>query len=155
MSANEHVKIAFDLDPADGHGYETETVWAEPVGGDRFRLQNSPFFAFGVSAEDVVSAVPARKGIYKFQQVVQMGGHSTYRIFLQDSTIADDCFLTRWHEIQALGATYENGNGRFVSVDIPPETDIRKIYCLLEQGEKDGVWAFEEANYEEITRRVQ
>jgi uncharacterized protein DUF4265 len=50
------VKITFALEPEAWHGYRTETVWAEKLGRNRYRLRNTPFYAFGVSAEDVVFA---------------------------------------------------------------------------------------------------
>jgi uncharacterized protein DUF4265 len=151
----EHVKIVFQLDPNEQQGYETEKMWAERTGPNEFRILNSPFFVFGVSAEDVVRAAELEEGVYEFQRVVEKGGHSTYRIFLQaETTIDDEAFLVRWARIQALGATYENGNGRFVSVNVRPNSDVRKICGLLEQGESDGVWAFEEANYEGAAGRV-
>ena len=31
-------------------------MWAERVGPDEFRILNSPFFVFGVSAEEIVKA---------------------------------------------------------------------------------------------------
>ena len=116
---------------------------------------NSPFFVFGVSAEDIVRAIELEYELYEFQRVVEKGGHSTYRIFLQDElTTTDQRFLARWAGIQTLGATYENGNGRFVSVDVPPVSHVKEIYGLLEQGKRDGVWAFEEANYEAAAGRL-
>ena len=145
---NERVKIDFELNPEDQQGYETENVWAERIGDNEFRLLNSPFFVFGVSAEDIVSA--QRHGsAYKFDHVVRPGGHSTYRVFLQGGrTIQDESFQSPWAEIRKLGATFENANDRLVSVDVPPGVDVVRLYGLLKQGEENGVWAFEEGNYE-------
>jgi Domain of unknown function (DUF4265) len=144
----EKVKVIFDLNPEDQQRYSTEGVWAERVGPDEFRILNSPFFVFGVSADDVVKAT-LRDNDYRFERVVQKGGHSTYRIFLQDGrTVQGDDFRSRWETIRRLGATFENANDRFVSVDVTPAGDIVKVYDLLKQGEADGVWVFEEGNYE-------
>jgi hypothetical protein len=49
-------KICFQLDQNEWHGYATESVWAQHVAGNRFRLLNTPFFAKGVSYLDVVIA---------------------------------------------------------------------------------------------------
>lgn len=145
---NERVKIDFQLNAEDQQGFETENVWAEKVGENEFLVLNSPFFVFGVSAEDIVSA--QRHGnAYKFDHVVKPGGHSTYRVFLQGGrTIHDESFQSRWTEISKLGVTFENANDRLVSVDVPPGVDVVSFYALLKQGEDGGVWAFEEGNYE-------
>ena len=74
------VTIVVNLEPDAWHGYGTETVWAEKVGGNRYRLRNTPFYAFGVSAEDVVFAEPDDEARLVFSSVSLRGGHSTYRI---------------------------------------------------------------------------
>ncbi len=33
---------------------------------------------------------------------------------------------------------------------MPPDADIKKIYSILKNGENDGLWVFEEANFEHI-----
>ena len=148
LLTGERVKIGFGLNPDDQQPYSTESVWAERVGPDEFRILNSPFFIFGVSAEDIVKAKPDNGG-YKFDHVARKGGHSTYRVFLQGGrTLDGEDFRSRWTPIQALGATFENANDRLLSVDVAPGVDIAKVYDLLKQGEADGVWAFEEGNYE-------
>jgi len=101
-----------------------------------------------VSVEDIVFADQS-DGFLDFREVLHKGGHSTYRLFLQGGrTIQGEDFASLWKPISELGATYENANSRFVAVDIPPGKDIRTIYNHFEEGEKLGVWAFEEANYE-------
>jgi len=140
-------KIEFNLNPEDQQEVETETLWAKEIGPNLFQIENSPFFIFGISADDVVSA-EEDGGILRFRGAVSRGGHSTYRVFLQDGrTINSSDFMNYWQPIGFLGATFENANNSFVSVDIPPGKDVAAIYALLQKGEDDGVWAFEEAHY--------
>lgn len=144
MSSDNRVKIEFRVDPNDERSVKTERLWAERVGPGRFRLLNNPFFLFGISADDVVEADDG----FKFRRVVSRGGHSTYRIFLQGGrTITEPDFLAYWRPISDLGATFENANDHFISVDIPPGVDVAAIYELMEKGERDGMWAFEEVHY--------
>lgn len=144
----ENVRIMFHLDPGNEQGIKTETVWAQPIGPGTFRIANSPFYVFGVSSEDVVSARETA-GRLVFQEVISKGGHSTYRVFLHDGrTIHSPEFKKLWTPISELGATFENANDHFVAVDIPKGRDIHAIYELLDQGEQDEVWSFEEGNYE-------
>jgi hypothetical protein len=51
-----HVRIP--LDPADEGSPHSESVWAEPMGGDCYRIANVPFFAHDVGLHDVVLAIP-------------------------------------------------------------------------------------------------
>src|SRR5688500_12587671 len=60
-----------------------ETVWAQPIGPDQYRLDNSPFWAYGVSWRDVVEAHPDEDGMLTFVRVVQKSGHRTLRLILK------------------------------------------------------------------------
>ena len=59
-------------------------------------------------------------------------------------------FLDRWRELEFLGCSYE-GSGvserRLYSIDMPPSVPVHEAYSLLEKGEEDGVWNFEEGLY--------
>lgn len=141
------VRIRFELDPRDHPAYECENLWAEPVEVGEFRILNSPFLVFGVSANDIVKA-RKKQGAYRFWEVVRRGGHSTYRIFLSGGrTINDPAFQRLWRRIAAFGCTFENANDLFVTVDVPPPVDVGKVYRLLKEGELNQVWVFEEAHY--------
>jgi hypothetical protein len=130
------VRVLFQLGPGAWGGTVTERLWAEPVGTDRYRLRNTPFFAFGVSAEDVVFAEPV-DGQLTFKGVSIRGGHSTYRIVVLNA----DGFADGWAPLEALGCTFEEGD--LLAVDVPQQTDIYEAYRLLELGVDAGVWEFE------------
>jgi hypothetical protein len=138
------VKVTFELEPSDWHDHATESVWAVPLGGDKYQVQNVPFHAYGVSYYDVVTARPNELGQLIVQGVDQRGGHSTYRVILNPGT-TDEEFETAWNELGSLGSTYERATDRLVAIDVPPETDIYKVYAGLESGERNNVWGFEEA----------
>lgn len=142
------IRIHVPLDPADEQGIDSEGLWAERVSADTFRLQNSPFFAYDLSAQDVVRAEKV-EGAWIFREVVERGGHSTYRVYLQDERELSDAEVQEaWKPIAALGALLENANDRFFAVDVPPGAKLEGIYDLLEQAEDSGLWEFEEAHYE-------
>lgn len=58
-------------------------MWAEALGAGEYRLCNVPFYAFDVSYEDVVGAVKEAVGL-AFTFVIRRGGHSTYRLLLNE-----------------------------------------------------------------------
>lgn len=140
-------KIILQL-PADAwHGYATETVWAEKVGADRYRVRSVPFYAKGVSNEDIV-VTASEDGKRVVTGVVLRGGHSTYRIFLSESAeFGQRLFDTYWRPLAEIGCTLERATNRLLAIDIPPLTSINEAYKLLERGERAGVWNFEEGHY--------
>lgn len=135
------------MNPADWHGYETESVWAELVEGNRYRLRNIPFFVKGVSFEDIVF-IREKEGDLFFESTSIASGHSTYRIILE-KTIFDSDFSSYWLPLEELGCSYESSDRNktyLLAVDVPPGADIHKVYGLLDEGEKEGIWEFEEGH---------
>ncbi|SRR6266568_2134112 len=131
------VRVMFELD-----GNTTERLWAEPVGAGRYRLRNTPFFAFGVSTEDIVFA-EERSGLLCFTGVSIRAGHSTYRV-KRTGHCGDDLWQARWEPLARLGCTYESGT--VLAVDVPPSADIYAVYELLEGGVSAGAWDFDEGH---------
>jgi hypothetical protein len=137
------VQVLFPLEANAWHGSATERLWAEEVEKGQFRLQNSPFYAFGVSFEDIVSATEV-DGQLTYQRVLHRGGHSTYRLRLKANGIDSPAFSRAWSQLQAIGCTYEEGP--VLAVDIPSSTNADAAYALLQSGEAAGLWAFEEGH---------
>lgn len=137
-------KITLGLDPNAWHGHATETVWAEPVGRDRYRLRSVPFYAKGLSIEDVVNTEPDTSIVIG---VSLRSGHSTYRIFLAENLDdTSEAFQSHWRNLAAMSCSYERATGRLFAVDVPPRADIQKVFELLALGERDGVWDFDEGH---------
>jgi hypothetical protein len=137
------VKVTFTLEPGTWHGSATETLWAEPIGPGQYRLENSPFFAFGISYKDVVLARPDGSKIL-FVETFSRGGHSTYRIVPNPDRIAE--LDGMWALLQKYGCSSEEGLKGLLTVDVPPDANIFDVYRALEAGEREGVWTFEEGH---------
>jgi hypothetical protein len=149
------VRILFRLDPTDWHGGAAETLWAEPVAKatpeSAFVLMNTPFHVRGVSFMDIVRAVPAKDGSgLEFSEVIDRGGHST--CMLLAPLICED-FDKYWARLQALGCTYESavhrtssGEKMLYAVDVPASSDVYAVYRVLEEGERDNAWMFQEGH---------
>src|SRR4051794_37589642 len=84
-------------------GVVAENLWAEVLGSDRFRIDNVPFYAYGVSLGDVVRADEI-DGRLVFRDVVARSGHSTYRVLVKDRAGADSAgFQSLWRGLGDLG----------------------------------------------------
>jgi len=143
LAGNQLVKVTFNLPESDWHKSATESIWAEPIGNDQYRLDNVPFYVYGVGYNDIVIAIFIN-GLFTVQQVAQHRGHSTYRIILSENITEND-FKISWQPLEKLDCTYEKATKRLFAIDVPPKTDIYKVYSALEEGEKQGTWDFEEA----------
>ena len=112
-------------------GEYVETLWAEPVGPDLYRLENSPFWAYGVSWLDVVEAHPDPDGMLRMRGVVEKSGHRTVRVIFERG--ADESSEARaiLEGVKALGASYEGMTPKYLSIDIPPGVELAAVADYL------------------------
>ncbi|MBN9488404.1 MAG: DUF4265 domain-containing protein [Alphaproteobacteria bacterium] len=149
--ADQLVKVRFELDSSDWHGHGSETLWAAPITTDpgHFRIANSPFFTKGINHQDVVEAVAGEdRRVFEFNHVAKRAGHSTYMLIIE----ADEAtFRPYWNMLEEKGCTYESthivlsmGRRLLLSVDVPPSANILEVFNVLERGEADSVWLFQQ-----------
>lgn len=150
---SENIKIFFPTDSEDWHGVSGEWLWASNCGGNRFIIENIPINVYGISYHDIVSAVINDDQVLQYRDVVEKGGHSLYRIIINRGYNVDD-FRKRWKMFEDVGCSYESNKNpeRVFAINVPPDADVYFVYDLLEQGVEDGVWDFEEANFEHSLR---
>jgi hypothetical protein len=146
MNATSTAMVRFPV--AKGEATLVERMHATNTGDGKYILRNSPFYAFGISAEDVFYAT-SEDGELTFSGVASRGGHSTYRVRLPAQRDHAE-FLKNWEELERLGCTYEGSSAdthRLYTIDVPPTIDVLKVYRVLEEKEQRGIWVFEEAHY--------
>lgn len=144
------VKILFH--PNDDHYTTTETLWAEPLGNDTYRLRNTPFYFYGASSDDIVHAMPNSDGLLTFHEVVGRGGSSTYRILVREGA-EQSGFEEFWRPLGEVGCKLERAAGRFYAIDVPPGTNVDHVVALLAKGEENDVWSWEEGHRHENEKR--
>ena len=114
------VRIRVPLERADGEpGPPDDWLWAEPLGASRYRVESCPFFAYGISRDDVVHALDgAGEEAPRLDDVVEKGGHRTLRLALDPggravrSQRAGLPRATAGAGVHARGATPEARRGR-------------------------------------------
>jgi hypothetical protein len=147
MPAKDKVIVSFPVTRDGGHIVERMHA-CDLGGGGRYILDNSPFYAYGISHRDVFLA-DLKDGDLTFVEVVFQGGHSTYRIRLREG-LDHNFFLEKWLGLERLQCTYEGSSSNaqlLYSIDVPPGADVTEVYRLLEYGESEGYWTFEEGHY--------
>jgi hypothetical protein len=140
-------KIYVPLENSSWHGFIGEWLWVEKIKGNKYRVENSPFYVYGINYKDVVSQKNI-DGIPTFDKIILRGGHSTYRILFKEGSTHQD-FIQIWVQFEELGCTYKYTGEDFplvYAVDVPQYADIYLIYKLLDSGEKMGFYHFEEGH---------
>lgn len=135
--------------PLDGSGDPADDwLWAEALGSGRFRIESCPFFAYGLSRDDVVvAASPGPDESPRLEHVVEKSGHRTLRAALDPAVDAShprvQDLLGRLLE---LGCTHETLRPKLVAIDVPPSIDVARAAALLQAHADDGALLWEWAD---------
>lgn len=142
------VKIRVPTDAEDWHGLTGERLWATGLGGDRYRIDNVPLYAYGLSYGDIVTA-RSDGDLLTFTGVVGQGGNSTYRVLLRPGHGRPD-FERYWARLEPLGCFYESTSDpeNVFAISVPADADVALVYRILEEGAAEGIWHFDEGNFE-------
>jgi hypothetical protein len=135
-----HVKILVRTEPEDGYPPEEwEGIWAIPVGPDRFKIDNIPFYAKGLSCDDIVEAI--RKGDnYIFRRVVGQSENSTIRVVVYN--LPDESVVR--NDLIALGCSIEGtGTPGLIAVNVP-KGSLEDVVDFLENAFAEERLDFEE-----------
>ena len=90
-----------------------ESFWAAELGGDRYRIENVPCYAYGLNYHDVVEAKAAAPDLKpSVLRVVERSGHRTIRI-LFGKDVAEEDRLVRLRSLDDLHVSFERCNRRF------------------------------------------
>lgn len=140
---NQQVKILFRL-IKDNDGYpprEWESMWAVPLGGGCYRLDSIPFYAVGISSEDVVAATNV-DGELLFERLVEEGGHTTVRLLCWNDADVEPVRAA----LRDLGCASELSDIRgLIAVDVPPAVDYKRVREFLINGTDTDRWDVEES----------
>lgn len=111
-----------------------ERVWAVPLDGGRYRIDNVPFFAYNVSVGDVVEA-PGPDRVPLAHRVVRRSGHRTIRVaFEEPEGLEGEAARAFVAELERLGCGYEGFEPMLLAVDVPPEVESEAVERLCEEG---------------------
>lgn len=120
-----------------------ESLWAEELGADLYRIRNVPFFAYGLNFHDVVRATADAPDLKpEIREVVEPGGHKTLRLFFADSVDKDEQ-VKLLESLHAYKAYYERATGIHVAIDIEPEGSYQDVCNKLWEWEKADLLSYE------------
>jgi len=128
-----NVKILFKLENNEDNypPFSEEIVWAFEVDKAKglYRIDNTPFYIYGISFGDTIKAVMQSKQLY-FKEIIEKSGNSTIRIYCKDIIATNKI----QEKIKKLGASFEGSNiASLFAVNIPKNIDFNSIISYLEK----------------------
>jgi hypothetical protein len=141
-------KVLFRVAEDDGSA-NVESLWAYDLGDDRYRLDNSPFYAYSVSVGDVVLApVDPDEGRPTYQRVLEKSGNRTVRVILDPPLANGNSSDEIVQELVSLGCSYEGANPGYLCIVIPQESDFALVCERLT--ERSIQWEHADPEYSEL-----
>lgn len=145
--STEMVKVSVDIPNHWAAG--SESLWALPLGDNRYQLENVPFYAYDLNFGDIVEAVPASPADQpRVLRVIERGGHQTIRVIFDTDVLAETC-VEYVQSLASLDVTYERAGTHYFALDLEPHTAIDAVIEHLESWAVEGV-----AEYETCEARV-
>jgi hypothetical protein len=137
---SDRVKLRFPFTNSSGEG-ETETMWTLSR-DDGYEIDNIPFYVTGLALGDVVGAEPDIDGALWYSKLIRPSKHSTVQLLFAREEYVDSFR----DELNRMGCTSEVSNiRRLIAVDIPPNVSYETVKALLDQGERSGMFEYQEA----------
>lgn len=142
----ELTKIQF-YDPDVGY----ENLWAANMGNGFYRIESVPFFVYGISVGDVVSATPDSDGRLTFEAVKHSSNNRTLRARAEGFVVTDQKCKDLTKELNSLGCTTETLKPRVIAISVPPEVNLQAVTKVLTSG---GIpWEYANPTYKEIASK--
>jgi Domain of unknown function (DUF4265) len=141
-------KVLFRVPNDDGTA-DVETLWAVPLGDDKYQLDNSPFYAYSVSWRDIVYApIDSDEGRATFRHVEAKSGNRTVRVALEEPAERGNESQRLLDGLLSLGCTYEGANRRLISVNVPANVELSRVRDYLIEAEAN--WEHADPTYDEL-----
>ena len=146
MADAELVRVRFALE-RDEDGWPpavSEGLWAEPLGGDNYRIENSPWYVNDLAAGDVVRATSDEGELWAVERV-HASGRMTVRVIPLGPGEPEVKVQRVLELVQPLGVRTEGSLPQtIIALDIGPEIDLPELKRVLVAGEQSGTLSYDE-----------
>jgi hypothetical protein len=143
-----NAKVLFRVPNEDGSA-EVETLWAYDLGSDKYKLDNLPYYAYGVSCDDVVLApFDEDEQFPTFQKVVSKSGNRTIRIIFDTPFESGNESEALVNRLVTLGCDFEGANKKYIVINIPSSVELNAVAEQL--NDADVSWEYADPTYEDL-----
>jgi hypothetical protein len=149
MSNEPNAKVLFRVEYDDTDVADVETLWAYNLGEDNYKLDNLPYFAYGVSWHDIVYApYDPDEERATFKHVVSKSGNRTIRVIFGTPVEDKNSSQALLDSLAELGCDFEKATKLLVVVNIPPSVELADVAETLTEAEVQ--WEYADPTYEDL-----
>ena len=124
-------------------GYDSETLWAEPLGANRYRIWNLPVFVYNLDMRAIVECEPDPDGgLPIVTRIVEPGDSFTIRLYF-NSVASDEQIQAVLDLLAQRRALFEKHSRELWAVGLRTPEDYEWVGSALDSFVRDGVLSFE------------
>jgi hypothetical protein len=124
-------------------GFESETLWAQPLGANRYRIWNLPVFAYNLEMRAIVECEPdPNGGLPIVTRVLEQGDCFTVRLYFT-KTAADEQIQAVLDLLSERRALFEKHSKHLWAVGLRTVEDYEWLGSALDPFVRAGVLTFE------------
>jgi hypothetical protein len=150
MSDANLTKIVFEIPREDSEEVDIETPWAEYLGDGRYRLRNTPYFAYGASFEDIIRCERKYEDDSRpyFVEVLEKSGHRTLRVILDEPVEGSKRSKEILERLARMDCGYDGNGHTYFAVNVQPHCDFESVCRYLTEQELQ--WEHADPTYDEL-----
>ncbi|WP_407540005.1 DUF4265 domain-containing protein [Deinococcus radiomollis] len=120
-----------------------ESMWALPLGENRYQIRNTPFYAYNLNFLDIVIAASGNEDLKpEILSVVERSGHQTIRVFFS-AEIPQSNRIRLLESLNTLHTFFEQLSDSFFTLDIQPECDYLGVRSILDKWNSQDILDYE------------
>lgn len=118
----------------DGEDVYVETPWVVDLGNGQYRLENCPFYFYGLAAGDIIGASYSdEEGQLAFTSLIEKSGNKLVRIIFENPANEAGPEKDILDALVTMGCSYEGANPKYICIDIPEAVDLFSVCNYLTQ----------------------
>ncbi|HHD78089.1 MAG TPA: DUF4265 domain-containing protein [Epsilonproteobacteria bacterium] len=129
----------------DWHNFSVETLWGEKINKDVYKIASIPFFAKGISFDDLIKVKLDQDKKLFYDKHISKGDYCTYR-FLFDDNDPDATSRRKYLDLLSSYGDMEYYDESDLYALSVPKKKVHELYKILNQLEKDEILDFEEGD---------
>ena len=147
MEEENHEKIV--LRHEEGEDSYVETPWVVNLGNGRYRMDNSPFYFYGVAVGDIVGAkYSEEEERLVFTKVLEKSGNKLVRVIFENPADQEGQEKEHLEKLVKMGCSYEGATPTYICIVIPKEIELSTICDYLTKNEIQ--WEHAAPSYAEL-----
>ena len=141
MKEENLIKVHVDLPNNEEVG--GESLWAENLGNDLYRIRNVPFYSYGINFYDIVYAKSESEDLKpSVIKIEEPSGHKTLRVIFTDDSSEKER-IKKLKELNKYKAFHENANGLLFAIDVEAGGDYGAVCGILYEWENQNILSYE------------